>query len=224
MSDMFANYENLSNTYVPNNQKKEFIRQEVFDQNLPKKEYNIYGDFIGYSFNYGDTVVIHYSINKTVFVEDNAIVYTEAGECPNDSTTGIKGQKAYNTVDLKCWICTSLDSSIYEWKEICNFIFPKKGTQEITLFSKYNNKNLQDENNISIKFTIRNFRYEILYSNIYSSDGDIDIIIDKELSAILLKGIYYCSVEIFNENISYIDSTFLLIVKTDVKDIHVLGE
>jgi hypothetical protein len=208
---MFSNYENLSSTYVPNNQKKEFVQQEVYNPNVPKKEYDIKGNFIGYSFCYGDTLEIPYSVNKTILVESDSLIYEISGGAPSTDTVGIKGQKAYNTADLRCWVCTSLDSSIYQWKELSKFVYPRNGTKRIALASEYYDENKQ------VKFTIYSFRHEELYSTTYSS-GTFDIVIDKELSEKLLKGIYYCSVEIFNENSSYVDSTFLLIVKGFVQD------
>ena len=212
MSNMFENYENLSNTYVPNNQRKVFEEQEIFDQSTPKKEYDINGNFIGYSFSYGDTLQIPYSINKTIQVEGDAIIYNEYGQSPSTSTPGVQGQKAYNIADIKCWVCESLDSSIYIWKQLNNFTYPKNGTKKVTIKSDH------FYNNNSIEFIIYDFRWEKIYSKTYSSSENFSINIDNELSKKLLPGLYNCSVSFSSDNYSYIDGTFVLIVKNSVQN------
>lgn len=217
MSDMFANYENLSSTYVPNNQKKELVKQEIFNQDIPKKEYDMNGNFIGYSFAYGDTVEIEYFLDKTVCVEEDAIIYERHDEKPDSTVEGYKGQKAYNTYDLNCWICESLDQSIYNWKKLDKFVVPENGKKSIHVKSNH------IFTNSTAKVTISNFRYEEVYSaSIELSPNEssaFSIVIDKELSTKLLKGIYNCLVEVFNENNLYVDSSFKLFVNTSTRNI-----
>lgn len=209
---IFDNYENLSSTYVPNNQKKIFEEQKIFDQDVPKKEYDTYGRFIGYSFSYGDTVRIPYFINKVIYVEEDAIIYELEGGEPTEDTVGYKGQKAYNIKTVESWVCESLDSSIYSWKKLNNFTYPENGTKKVTLESnKYSDVD-------KIKFNIYNFRWEEVYSKEFLPSQDFNIFIDKELSDKLVSGIYNCSVDFYTNNSFYTDGTFVLIVKNSVQD------
>ena len=218
MSNMFDNYENLSSTYVPNNQRKIFEEQEIFNQDIPKKEYDVYGRSIGYSFSQGDTVNIPYSINKTIYVEEDSLIYKYDGAGPSSDTPGYKGQKAYNTKTLECWVCSSLDSSIYDWTKLDKFIYPKNGTKKIIL--KSNKYSFIDK----IRFKIFNFRWEEIYSKEFLPEEDFSINIDKELSNKLVNGIYNCSVEFYNNNDYYIDGTFILIIKNSVQDFFIPSE
>lgn len=128
MSKMFDSYNNLSTSYIPNNQKiTDTFNRIEFNNKEPRKEFSNDGLFIGYSWNYGDTVEIPYSIYKTIPVEDNAIIYYESGKGPSKDTVGLLNQKAYNIVDLKLWICKTLDQSIYNWVEQDKFTYPTHG-------------------------------------------------------------------------------------------------
>ena len=133
---MFDNYNNLSTSYIPNNQNiTDTFNRIEFNNKEPRKEFSNDGLFIGYSWNYGDTVEIPYSIYKTIPVEDNAIIYYESGKGPSKDTVGLFNQKAYNIVDLKLWICKTLDQSIYNWVEQDKFTYPTHGKKMVTLNS-----------------------------------------------------------------------------------------
>ncbi len=192
---MFSNYENLDSSYQPNNRNKAMPEVRVgFDDGLPHKAYNLCGEFIGYSWNYGDTLILDVNINPVVKVEADAIIYTEPGEEPTSETVGRLWQRAYNTADFRCWICETLDQTVYAWEELKEFSFPESGDKEVTL------KLYDSFDGISGKFKIYNFRWEEVASFDVQAADTISIEIDSELSAKLIKGVYYCSIEIGNEN------------------------
>ena len=98
MRDMFDSYSNLSDIYVPDNTTKRQNTFVYFTGNKDiNREYNIKREFIGYSWSYGDTVLLNLSMEKKIMVEEDAIVYDEYEQFPDSSTIGIKGQRAYNT-------------------------------------------------------------------------------------------------------------------------------
>lgn len=217
MSNMFTNYENLDSTYVPNNRNKEIQKQCILNYEIPKEIYDNNKQIIGYSWSYGDTFTIRYNANRPIYVEKDAILYY-GNEEPDEDTVGRKGQKVYNLSYSRCWICESLDSSIYNWVEQKNFTFPANGEEKVYVQPPY------DLTKMTAKVVIENFRHEEIYSKEYElSDGSITIDIDKELSEKLVKGIYYMYVILF-DNISFekVDRKLTLTVQDYSND--VVGE
>ena len=211
MSKMFDNYNNLSTSYIPNNQKiTDTFNRIEFNNKEPRKEFSNDGLFIGYSWNYGDTVEIPYSIYKTIPVEDNAIIYYESEKGPSKDTVGLLNQKAYNIVDLKLWICKTLDQSIYNWVEQDKFTYPTHGKKMVTLNSDI------DMSDKSIEVNICNFRKEVIYTETFSGQTSVKVNIDKDLSKKLLKGIYYITFSIVGEDYKNLDESLFILVKDEV--------
>ena len=210
MSKMFDNYNNLSTSYIPNNQKiTDTFNRIEFNNKEPRKEFSNDGLFIGYSWNYGDTVEIPYSIYKTIPVEDNAIIYYESEKGPSKDTVGLLNQKAYNIVDLKLWICKTLDQSIYNWVEQDKFTYPTHGKKMVTLNSDI------DMSDKSIEVNICNFRKEVIYTETFSGQTSVKVNIDKDLSKKLLKGIYYITFSIVGENYKNLDESLFILIKDE---------
>jgi hypothetical protein len=197
MRDMFDSYSNLSDIYVPNNSEKRLYEYINFNDSIIKKEYNIKNDFIGYSWSYGTTLTIPYSLNKIIYVEEDALVFAVEGEEPTTETIGVKGQRAYNTYDIKSWTCETLDQTIYNWVEDKEFVYPINGTKEITLVTE------KETLGKTVLFTIKNFRHEVVYSNEYPVTDTINLIIDEELSKKLLKGTYNCYIDLIEDDLSF---------------------
>lgn len=208
---IFDNYENLSSTYVPNNQKEVLERQNIFIPSIPRKEFDAFGNFLGYSWSYGDTLSFNILLSKTIKVEENALIYETENEGPDSSTIGIKGQRAYNTVDIKSWTCETLDQTIYNWVEDKVFKYPKlAGTKEINL------ETFKDIYSKKVLFTIKNFREETIYSKemvVANKEIEIEINIDKELSNKLLQGIYYAYITVFDNDNNDNCLKFLILIK-----------
>ena len=209
---LFTNYDNLRDTYFPNNRTADLQRRRIrVSDEFPHKEYNLCGDFIGYSWNYGDTPTLTFHLNPRVYVEDDAIIYTEDNYAPTTSTVGKLGQRAYNTYDLKEWVCTTLDQDVYTWELQKEFTIPNQKFEcgkEIVLqiFKEFVGYN--------ITVTIFNFRMESIKSfTLNSISDDVGIYIDKDTSAELLKGIYYCSLTVERDNDIRVFYQYPLIIK-----------
>lgn len=213
---MFTPYENLNPNYSPNNINipTPSPRKKLY-QFLPIEERNIVGKFVGCSFNYGDTLSLVFDINPKIKVEEDAIVYEETGQEPTSSTEGHYGQRAYNTVDLKVWVCKTLDQTVYEWEEEKDFTYPCDGGQEIVV--KLYGDSIE---NREFEVTISNFRVEEVLkfdkdseSPIQKGIDNIKIFIDEETSKKLLKGLYYTTVKMVDEGSTKIIYEYTLIVK-----------
>ena len=213
---MFTPYENLNPNYSPNNINipAPSPRKKLY-QFLPIEERNIVGKFVGCSFNYGDTLSLVFDINPKIKVEADAIVYEETGQDPTSSTEGRYGQRAYNTVDLKVWVCKTLDQTVYEWEEEKDFTYPCDGEKEIVV--KLYGDSIE---NREFEVTISNFRVEEVLrfdkdseTPIQKGTDNIKIFIDEETSKKLLKGLYYTTVKMVDEGSTKIIYEYTLIVK-----------
>ncbi|MBO7211316.1 MAG: hypothetical protein J6V44_09990 [Methanobrevibacter sp.] len=213
MSNMFTNYENLDSSYVPNNINKKIEKQLMLDDEIPKVKYDKFKQIVGYSWSYGDTFSIKYTVARSVYVEENAIIYYN-DEHPGSSTVGIYGQKAYNLKTRQSWVCMSLDSSSYNWVELIPFTFPANGTNKVYVEPDF------DYSDMTAKVIIENFRHEEIYSTSGSvSKGYMTIDIDKELSEKLIQGIYYCYIILSNSEKEIVDKKYTFTVKDKTNDI-----
>ena len=137
MIDMFTNYENLSDNYIPNNLSRKRCKPESYTKlspittSKPYELYNAKGELEGYFWNYGETINLDFSIDGEVTLDDGA--YITASDFLKDKLYGFK---------------------------------------------------------------LYNFRYEEIYTQVGQARDNIIINIDKELSNKLVKGIYYCSLDI----------------------------
>ena len=64
--DMFVNYDNTPSTYIPNNICKKNPQIGQYPPKLPYAIYNANGEVVGYEWNYGDTVVLNFTIKGHV--------------------------------------------------------------------------------------------------------------------------------------------------------------
>jgi hypothetical protein len=207
MRDMFDSYSNLSDIYVPDNTTNRPNSFVYFEDSKVKKEYNIKGELIGYSWGYGETVSLVLSMAKVIYVEDDALVFTEENEAPTTETVGVKGQRAYNTKSIKSWTCETLDQATYNWVEDKVFKYPESGTKEIVL-DTFPDISLQN-----VLFTIKNFRKEVVYSKEIPGGNTLVINIDKELAEILLQGVYTCYVSVSDNSFTNVCFKFTIIIK-----------
>ena len=217
---LFTNYDNISDTYIPNNLVLSAPSpRKIFDYDPPYNEYNIKGNFTGYSWHYGESFDLTLQINKTVYVEESALIYDEPGEGPDDSRPGFIGQRAYNIVDNITWVCVAIrmnedgsnykredneygttfiiyeDSFVtYVWLRQDEFTFPENGTKPINI-SSY--KGIEET---TIKMDIVNFRWEPLYSDTLPGASSVSFHVTPEDSKKLLKGVYYCVFTIYGKD------------------------
>ena len=64
---MFTNYENIPASYIPCNLKESIACKEPYIN--PMEEYNAKGEFIGYSWMYGDNVVLEFCTSGEVIFD-----------------------------------------------------------------------------------------------------------------------------------------------------------
>ena len=214
------NYDNITDDYIPNNLRLAApTPRKIFDYEPPYDEYNLKGNFVGYSWHYGESLDLTLSISKTIYVEDSAIIYTETGGHPDDSRAGFIGQRAYNTADNKTWVCVALrmneDGSnykkennewgttfiIYEdsfvqyiWQEEKNFTYPANGTKPIIVNSE---KDIEVK---SVECKIYNFRWEEMYCDMLPGASTVTFHITPDDSKKLIKGIYYVTFTTYGED------------------------
>ena len=197
---LFSNYEHLNVDYYPNNLiRKMPLPQVQYQYKLPRKEFNLSGKFVGYSWDCGDTLTLDIDINPIVKVASDALIYTQHDESPTSDTQGHLGQMAYNTYDLKCWCCISQnDQSVFVWEEedvdTIPIVCGEKGTEDIRL------QVYKDISNYIGKAILCNFRYEpIMDFDVVGADT-ISIEITEEITAKLVRGIYYLYFDLGNTN------------------------
>lgn len=196
MIDMFTNYQNLSEYYIPNNLSKSlttpksYTKLDPVEASKPYELYNAKGELEGYYWYYGNQLNLEFSIDGEITVESTAIILTAAGAEPGLITPARLGQKVYNIFDLKSWTCIGYENQYFIWQLDSEFIYPINGERAIYVeASNYlANKKLD--------FSIYDFRYNQIYNKQVSGTTSLIIPIDSELSAKMVKGVYYCSLEI----------------------------
>lgn len=202
-SNQFDNYDNPNlsddNVYVEIN------------TTLPRKEYNVKGKFVGYSWVYGDTLQLNFSVNKKIYVNDDSLIYTSTGDAPGRNTVGTVYQKAYNTVDLKSWTCIGNelvdDNIVYLWEQDKVLTYIGNGNKVIYLTPDMSDK--------SVKIEITNFRKEVVHTAIFEHTNDVILDIDTELSNKLLSSVYYCNAYLVTDESQYAFEQCLIHIYTD---------
>lgn len=195
---IISNYENLNPNYSPNNMyKRQIFKREEYQHSLPYKVYDISGDFECYSWNYNDSLSISFNINPIITVEQDALIYTNADEAPDENTVGRFGQFAYNTYDLKCWICKTFDQNTNIWELQSEFTYPYNATGKPVVLCVY-----KDIEQYTGKVIFYSFRWEEVISFDIVGNDSVSIEITPDISKKLIKGIYYGAVELNNDNSS----------------------
>lgn len=199
---MFLNYKDIAKNYVPNNLVcsfpvgKSYTKLDPIQASKPYEEYNINGDLIGYFWRYGETLNLEFNIDGEITVESGSIILTSKGEVPSE-TVGSIHQRAYNVTDKKSWTCTFIDTDekrVWSLDED-EFKYPEQGESVYVTASDY----LEDK---QVEVTLYNFRMEPVYSQVFTGQTKIILPITTELSKKLLKGIYYCSLVVFNDTVN----------------------
>ena len=199
---MFTKYQDIAN-YIPNNLvcsfpiNKSYSKLEPTKAGKPYEEYNAKGELIGYSWYHGETVNLEFNIDGEIVVEAGSLKYYAHGELPSSKTVGVVGQKAYNVIELRTWICTSADivNNEYSWTEI-PFEHDLAQCSESIYVSA--SDYLSDK---QLELKLLNFRLEPIYSQVFSGTSKLVFTVDKELAAKLRKGIYYCSLAVVTDTI-----------------------
>lgn len=181
---MFDNYDNLSSEYIPSNTLSDIEQYTTLDFDVPQKELNAKGEFVGYKWHYGETFSLKFSVKIPITVHRDAIVYDLPNDGPTTTTVGHKGQQAFNTVDMCSWVCTGDRGGLYVWAKHDDLTHPVNGDRTIELVPDMSNKGLLIE--------VFNFRRELLHTT--SNNGAIDIFfnVDKDITELFKPGAYPC--------------------------------
>lgn len=198
---MFLNYHNIADNYKPNNLVRSFpvgksyTKLDPLKCSKPYEEYNVKGELIGYFWHYGETINLEFNIDGEITVESDAIIFTNRGDFPDVNTQGKVNQRAYNIVDLISWTCTNvIEDNYYVWEQDLEFEYDECSSTSIYvpaqeyLLGKY------------VELTLYNFRMEPIYQESTKAGTSVLFEIDQELSAKMVKGIYYCSLSVYNSD------------------------
>lgn len=202
MSNMFTNYNNISPSYVPNNMHiintdiQSYTKLNPIDISKPYELYNAKNELEGYFWYHGESIVLDFAIDGEITVETDALVFNSKGEYPSETTKGYVGQVAYNTADYKAWKCSTIVDKRYIWTQEGEIGYNSALSRSIYIdASDY----LRDKN---IELKIFDFRYNQIYSKIIAGTEKALFEIDKELSTKMIPGIYYCSLEVYNDRVN----------------------
>ena len=200
---MFLNYHNIADNYMPNNLINAFPKQltvsklDPLDESKPFEEYDIKGNLIGYSWRQGETLNLEFNIDGEITLEDDAVVMKTSGQAPDERTMGNIGQRLYNIVDFRSWTCVGIFKGKYFWHEDEEFTYPTNQGRCVYVSAE---DYLKDK---TVEVILYNFRLEPICKRQFVGNPKIIFSVDKELSATLQKGIYYCSVNVFNSLVSH---------------------
>lgn len=201
---MFLNYQNIADNYKPNNLINSFPRKmncsklDPLDASKPFEEYNAKGELSGYFWRQGETLNLEFNIDGEITLEANAILLTAQGQVPTTNTLGRVNQRAYNIVDFRSWTCSAVTTTgKYIWEEDAEFTYPLNADRSVYISAA---DYLKDK---KVEVTLYNFRMEPICKKLYDASPTIIFPIDRELSNALPKGIYHCSVNVFNEEVCY---------------------
>lgn len=203
---MFTSYQQeLVKAYQPNNLVNAFPTTPV-DSNLnpssaskPYEEFDAKGQHVGYSWKYGETLNLEFSLEGEVTIEPDAFVSSTSGVTPHGLVAGRAGQKYYNLADFRSWHCY-IDAGTTVWEEDLEFMYPENGTSLRPMYMPVD-KYMTDKHVI---VTLFNFRMEPVHTwSPEVRNSKVTCFIDSELSQKLTKGIYHCSVVVENQLVRF---------------------
>ena len=200
---MFLNYQGIADNYTPNNLicsfpvGKSYTKLDPINASKPYEEYNVKGELIGYYWHYGETLNLEFNIDGEITVENDAILFYNRGQTPNGATAGKVGQRAYNILDQRSWTCVSVSDvdKQYIWEEDSEFTYDESAPKSIYISAE---DYLKDKH---LCVTIYNFRMEPVHTQTFNGSSKVILKITKDLSQLLKKGIYYCSLEVIDDEI-----------------------
>lgn len=201
---MFLNYQDIDKNYRPNNLINAFPqlmknnKLNPLDESKPFEEYNTKGELTGYFWRQGETLNLEFNIDGEITLEADAVLLTGKGQSPTDQTLGNIGQRAYNILDLRSWTCVAVTTTgRYIWEEDAEFTYPTDAIRSVYISA---DDYLKDK---SVEVTLYNFRLEPICCKTYDATPKIVFPIDTALSSRLSKGVYYCSVKVFNADVCF---------------------
>lgn len=185
MANMFENYENLSSQYIPSNLNKTPCAPCNTEPKQPFEDYDAEGKLVGYWWNYGDTINLGFELTGEVVAEDTYISIRDFIINKN-----IKIQLYNFRHEL-------IDTQLFSGKDHQDFTY--------TVDYKVNNSTqgtryTYSNGTYSPVDLPKNFVAGVTYYN--QNPVTVNYSIDSSLSSKLTRGVYYCSLIIYDENSS----------------------
>lgn len=219
MSNLFTNYQNINPNYEPSNIKPIpnpcKPKLEPCKPTKPYEEYNAEGKLEGYYWNYGDTINLEFDVSGEVTIID--------GETYISALDFLIGKTAVMTIydfrgdviaTQKLYTSTTLQrNSVIKAGSIINGVtYNEDFTIEESSLTIEKQSILKIGSTLAKGTTINNKIYEeetVTETELILYPGTkILFEIDKELSDKLIKGVYTCTLILYDENNSYVDTLF----------------
>lgn len=164
------------------------------------KEFDIRGRLIGFKWDYGTAISINFTINKYIYVAEDAILYTDTGVYPTVDTEGYVGQKCYNLTDIRSWTCTDIVNYESDFNTYVEYVW----TMDDDVVSYSDDTKLvmlsPDMTGKSLKISFTNWMGDPVYEKSYEGTPIAAFVMDKTQSAeAFLKGNYVCIVSIVSD-------------------------
>lgn len=180
---MFENYENNSYTaYNITPRKISTLTQRYFHS--PIVGYDEFGNIKAFMWDPEDQFNLNLNLGVKIKVFDDSIIYSNSGQKPDSSVQGVKGQRAYNIVDCKSWLCKgTLSDTINDgdWIPIENIDNLPEWEQIDKLNFNLSNDSSSDLSSLS------DYVWEEDTLLTFSEDGTKEIIIQPDMSGKVLQ-------------------------------------
>lgn len=195
---IFDNYINQDDNYIPDNihDKKICLAESSFEYGNLHPWFDLKHHQIGYQWEYGLSNILSFTVNKVINVPEDAIIFYNQSEYPDITTEGKIGQKAYNTINILSWTCTSIESVNDEFKYIWtpdeHLTYNKRWPKQILLTPDMSEK--------MIVVNFYNWQNTLIFTRLQEGENNITINITSDLSSdYFLRGLYKCEVQIVGE-------------------------
>ena len=173
MIDMFTNYQNLSEYYIPNNLSKSNTQVQSYtkltsnNNTKPYELYNAKGELEGYFWHYGDQIDLEFSLQGELTLDD-------------DTPTG-------NYIDVQDFLeDKNIIIRLYDFR--FNIIYSKVSNIQYEAMTSPAKDNIIDYIDGGTAFSDSSLNPDV--------EPTAKLSIDAELSKKLVKGVYYCSLEV----------------------------
>lgn len=199
-NSMFDNYKNIPSSYTPCNMccgDNLISERDVLAARKPLEAYDALGRFIGFSWNYGNSIVLE-------FTTTGAVTYDDGSQ--EDAETYLTSTTKAPQPDVEEPNLSPDDNPIKG-----NPYNVLGGTTDSNVFNTDTDAPIDSGSNYAGKvFEIKlyNFRYEVVYRAQIKAEAVAKLYIGKETSMLLKPGKYYGSVTLI-DNINSIEQTLL---------------
>lgn len=202
MSQMFEQYDNLSSQYIPSNMNQHSCVPKInpfLETTGPKKPYeevNAEGQVIGYWWGYGDTINLEFELSGNVTLDESYILARDF--IKNKQIQICLYNFRHEQIQTKLFDGNDYQYIVYKQAPYVNdkthglyYIYEDDSYKQVQLPDQYDkNTKYYEEENPKVIFTI-----------------------DKTMSLDLVRGVYYCSVSIIDNELN---NTITLINQDDL--------